>query len=178
MTCQAPKRCVVDTNVATTANRKNEGAPESCVAASAEMLQQVMRSSLVYVDCGGEIVEEYRKNLCAGGAPGPGDAFFKWLLRHEWLPHRCTRVKITPKQMDPSDYEELPPPTGGLEKYDPSDRKFLAVAAAATPHPVVLQSFDCKWWGWQESLEAIGVHIQFLCPEAIEQKYREKMGAR
>lgn len=170
-----PLHCVVDTNVAATANGVNDGAPVECMVACGRALQDVMRRGHVYLDDEGRIADEYRRNLSAGGERGAGDVFFKWLLTHEWGGSRVTRVPLTPRANDPEDFEELPAAAGGVE-YDPSDRKFLAVAAAHRSHPAVLQAFDSKWWGWKESLEAIGVTIHFLCAEAIEAKYSEKMG--
>lgn len=170
-----PLRCVVDTNVATTANGSNDGAPLDCMAASAKALAAIMKSGCVFVDDGGRIVKEYRANLCAKGEPGAGDAFLKWLLTHEWGEQRVTRVPITAKPDDDEDFEELgQPPTGTV--YDRSDRKFLAVAAASPEHPAILQSFDSKWWGWQVALESVSVTIHFLCPKAIAHKHRKKVG--
>lgn len=171
----APEHVVVDTNVATTANGMNAGAPIECMAASARMLGTVMRRGHVFVDCHGAIVSEYRQNLSAKGQPGPGDAFLKWVLTHEWGGVRVTRVSITAKANDPTDFEELAPPPDGTA-FDPSDRKFLAVAAVHPDRPPVLQSFDSKWWGWQSALLEIGVSIHFVCPAAIEAKYKEKFG--
>ncbi len=171
-----PLNCVVDTNVATTANRMNDGASAACVAASARALQDVMRGGHVYVDNGGEIVREYCKNLRRSGEPGPGDAFLKWLLQHEWGGQRVTRVSITAKQNDAEDFEELPSPDDSTV-YDRSDRKFLAVAAAHDRRPHILQSFDSKWWGWKASLAKCGVTIHFLCQTEIAKKHAEKMGA-
>jgi hypothetical protein len=170
-----PVRCVVDTNVAKTANGANAEAPLACVAASARALQEVMKNGHVFLDDAGRIVEEYRANLSAKGQPGPGDVFFKWLLTHEWSGRKITRVTITPKPHDDQDFEELPAPPNGVA-YDRSDRKFLAVAAAHPDRPPILQAFDSKWWGWQTALAAAGVTIHFLCPDAIEAKYAEKMG--
>lgn len=170
-----PLRCVVDTNVATTANGANPGSSPECVAASARALRDVMRSGHVFIDEGqvSRIMAEYRANLSARGQPGPGDVFFKWMLDHEWGGHRVTRVPITPKEDDPEDFHELPPPEGVT--YDRSDRKFLAVAAAHEEHPPILQSFDSKWWGWRQALAQAGVTIHFLCEDEIEAKYEEKM---
>ena len=170
-----PLRCVIDTNVAATANAANPGAPPSCVVASARALEAVMKRGHVFVDADDRIVAEYRANLSATGQPGPGDAFLKWLLTHEWGGQRVTRVPITAKAGAEEDFEELPPPRDGT-RFDPSDRKFLAVAAAHPDRPPVLQSFDSKWWGWKAALNAIGVTVHFLCPKAIEAKYREKLG--
>ena len=170
-----PLRCVIDTNVATTANGANEGAPASCVAASARALAEVMKSGHLFVDQGGLIVDEYRSNLHARGQPGPGDAFLRWVLTHEWGGRRVTRVPITPRHEDPTDFAELAAPLPGTT-YDSSDRKFLAVAAAHPEHPPILQSFDSKWWGWRASLASANVTVHFLCEKAIEAKFDEKMG--
>lgn len=170
-----PVRCVVDTNVAATANGANEGAPPECTVACGRALYEVMQRGHVFVDDAGLIADEYRRNLSAGGERGPGDVFFKWLLTHEWGGRRVTRVPLTPKADDPEDFVELPAPPAGIS-YDRSDRKFLAVAAAHVSRPPILQAFDSKWWGWQEALASIGVAIHFLCPEAIEAKHAEKMG--
>lgn len=169
-----PNRCVVDTNVAVTANGVQTSTSRACVDASARALQAIMTDGHLFVDHRGSIVQEYRVNLNAKGQPGPGDAFLKWVLTHEWSGQRVTRVAINAKEVDPSDYDECPPPRSGVS-FDPSDRKFLAVAAAHTERPPILQATDSKWWGWQESLADAGVSIHFLCPE-IEQKYQEKMG--
>lgn len=171
-----PTRCVVDTNVATTANGANSEAGASCIAASAKALQTIMSSGHVFVDQGGLIVREYRANLKAKGQPGPGDAYFKWLLTHEWGGHRVTRVSITQRDDDPDDFDEVPAAPVGII-YDRSDRKFLAVAAAHLEHPPILQSFDSKWWGWQKSLQEVGITIHFICPEEIQEKHRRKMGS-
>ncbi len=151
----------------------NTGAPDDCVAASARALWQVMNRCHLYIDNRGSILSEYRRHLSAKGQPGPGDAFLKWLLTHEWGNDRVIRVEITPKAGDCDAFEELPAPSDGTV-YDPSDCKFLAVAAAHPNHPSILQSFDSKWWGWQQSLEKIGVSIHFLCPEAIKLKHHKK----
>jgi len=170
-----PLRCVVDTNVPATANAANPSAPVECVAASAKALEAVMKRGHVFVDAEGQIMMEYRANLRATGQPGPGDTFLKWLMDHEWGGVRVTRVPITARAGDEQGFEELPPAPEGTV-YDPSDQKFLAVAAAHPDHPPVLQSFDSKWWGWRSALSAIGVRVHFLCPKAIEAKYHEKLG--
>ena len=169
------ERVVVDTNVATTANGANPAVPADCVAASARALADVMRGGHVFVDDAGSIVAEYRSHLSARGQPGPGDAFLRWILTHEWGGRHVTRVTLTPSAHDPTDYQELPAPPQGVT-FDPADRKFLAVAAAHDDPPTVLQSFDSKWWGWRHALADMGVDIYFICPEAIRAKHDEKFG--
>ena len=126
------------------------------------------------IDDGGAILDEY---FGAVGAcqPEAGGAFVKWLLQNQWVASRVSRVAITPRKGAPTSFHELAPPVAGTV-YDPSDEKFLAVAAAHPEKPPVLQSFDSKWWGWQESLKNCAVTIHFLCPDEIKDKYEEKMG--
>jgi hypothetical protein len=132
-----------------------------------------MASGHVFIDDGGRLIAEYRANLRAGGQPGPGDAFFKWLLTHEWGEERVTRVAITPKAEDADDFVELATPPDGIV-YDRSDRKFLAVAAAHRDKPPILQSYDTKWWGWRAAFTEAGLTVHFLCEEVIAAKYQKK----
>jgi hypothetical protein len=164
----------VDTNIAMTANNANPAAGAGCVAASAKALLAIRDTGHVFIDDGGRIEEEYRRNLNAKGQLGPGDLFFRWLLDNQWGGKRVTRVKISPRSQDDTNFDELPDPPQGIT-YDPSDRKFLAGAAAHPDHPSILQSFDSKWWGWRDALTSIGVHIHFLCQQEIQQKHRQKM---
>jgi hypothetical protein len=164
----------VDTNVATTANNANPAAGAKCVASSAKALLAIRNEGHVFIDEGGRIEAEYRRNLNPRGQLGPGDLFFRWLLDNQWGGKRVTRVKISPRSRDDTNFDELPDPPKGIV-YDPSDRKFLAVAAAQPEHPPILQSFDSKWWGWRDALAAIGVQVHFLCELEIEQKHRQKM---
>ncbi len=172
-----PVRCVVDTNVAVTANGRDGALPPSCVAECARALDRVMRSGHLFIDDSSRIVAEYRTNLSAKGQPGPGDAFLKWLLTNEWSVERVTRVVLTPMDTDPNDFEESPRPPVGIT-YDPSDRKYLAVAAAHPGRPPILQALDSKWWGWKDALESSGVTVYFLCPEEIAATHSKKTSRR
>ena len=61
-------------------------------------------------------------------------------------PSRCTQVAITPKPDDPTDFDEVPAPLElpDGQQIDPSDRMFLAVAAAHSDHPSIVQATDSK----------------------------------
>lgn len=171
-----PVRCVIDTNVAVTANGENDAAGPKCVVASARALQAVIASGHLFIDHSGLILLEYRKYLRARGEPGPGDVFLKWLLTHEWGETRVTRVVITPKRENAAEFAELPTPSDGTV-YDSSDLKFLAVAAAHPEHPPILQALDSKWWGWRKALSDASVTIYFLCEDEIAKIYETKMGS-
>lgn len=166
-------RCLIDTNVLVTANGANDAASAICAANSAKAVQEVMTTGHLFLDAGGRIIEEYRNNLAPYGPPEVGNTFLKWLMTHEYDPSRVTLVAITPRADDPSDFQELPAPPKGVE-YDPSDRKFLAVAAAHPEHPPILQALDSKWWGWQDALEDAHVSVHFLCRDEIAAKHAEK----
>lgn len=170
-----PLRCVIDTNVVATAEGGNPEAGAPCRRASAEALQTVMRQGHLFLDHAGLILAEYLGAVGAG-QPEAGGAFVRWVLQNQWVAARVSHVAVTPQTDAPTGFVELPPPHAGTS-YDPSDEKFLAVAAAHPERPPVLQAFDSKWWGWQDSLRACGVTVHFLCPEEIAAKYQEKMGA-
>ena len=53
-----------------------------------------------------------------------GDTFYKHVLNHLYQPDRVQKVAVTPSEE--RGFEELPENT-----FDPSDRKFLAVAVVA-----------------------------------------------
>jgi hypothetical protein len=72
-------------------------------------------------------------------------------------------------------YDEFPT-HDGLDDFDKSDRKFVAVANAHADKPSILQATDSKWWGWKDALAEVGMAVHFLCPDYAEAKYAEKMG--
>lgn len=169
-----PLRCIVDTNVLVTAACANEAASPDCVSASIQALRDIVAHGHIFLDDGGRMIAEYRGAIDLSGKTDAGEEFLEWVIEHEFNIARVTRVTLTPKPGDDTDFEELPPPPAGVV-YDPSDRKFLAVSAAHEDHPPILQTLDSKWWGWREALSAVGVAIHFLCPEEIARKFHEKM---
>jgi len=165
--------CVVDTNVAVAANGKSN-AGKSCTAACARQLNDILRSGHVVIDeSPSAVLAEYRSNLSSSGQPGVGDQFYLWLLRNQYNPARCSRTKLTPTE--DGSYQEFPK-HHGLAHFDPSDRKFVALAAAHPSSPCILQAFDSKWWGFRHILRECGVAVTFVCPEEIELRYRKKFG--
>lgn len=165
---------VVDTNVPVVANGGEDADPE-CVRACVRALVEVTRRGHVLVDDGLEIVREYRTNLRAKGQPGVGDAFFKWLWDNLWVKQICTHVRITTHSK--RGYREFPIHEG-LAAFDPSDRKFVAVAAAHPDHPPILQAVDSKWWGCRHAFAECGINVEFLCAPQIARKHKRKTKAR
>jgi len=172
-----PKKCLVDTNVPKTANLATQPDPDSdvadtCVLACIEAVEHVIKKHGLVIDAGDEIFDEYRQQLSMKGQPGMGDAFMKWVNDHRYNPDYCDRVPII---RNGNSFDEFPT-HDGLNDFDKSDQKFIAVANAHMEKPPILQATDSKWWGWKEPLAEVGITVQFLCPDYVKVKYAEKMG--
>jgi hypothetical protein len=173
-----PIKCLVDTNVPKTANLATQPDPNSdvsdaCVLACIEAVEHVIKKRGLIIDAGDEIFDEYRQQLSMKGQPGVGDRFMKWVHDNRWSLPDTHRVTIT-KTGD--SYIEFPM-HDGLNDFDKSDHKFVAVANAHRQKPPILQATDSKWWGWKDALAEVGIIVQFLCPEYVKTKYAEKIRA-
>lgn len=167
---------IVDTNVPITANLSTRPAeiPEElrgCVAACIEAIGRVRDNKTCVIDAGDEIFAEYLNNLDLSGQNGVGNAFVKWVHDNRWGWPEKNRVVINPDGND--SYREFPV-HAGLKTFDPSDRKFIAVANAHGEKPVILQATDSKWWGWKDALADAGVAVEFLCPQYVKTHYEKK----
>lgn len=172
-----PKICVVDTNVPKTANLATKPSEDSemsdvCILACVNAIEDIISKKAVVIDDGDEIFHEYRQQLSMKGQPGVGDKFMKWVHDHRWSLPESQRVTITKNE---DSYDEFPHHEY-LENFDPSDRKFVAVAHAHPHKPPIIEATDSKWWGWKKPLEETGINVRFLCQEYIENKYTKKIG--
>lgn len=172
-----PKLCLVDTNVAKTANLATQpdaasDVPDECVLACIEAMEHVKNKNGLVIDAGDEIYDEYHRQLSMSGQPGMGDRFMKWVHDNRFKLPDSQRVEITKKD---ESYNEFPT-HDGLTNFDNSDRKFVAVSNAHPDKPTILQATDSKWWGWKDALGQCGITIQFMCADYIQTKYQEKMG--
>jgi hypothetical protein len=166
------KPVVVDTNVLLVANGGSSYS-SSCTLACVRQLVEIQTSGCVVLDYDYEILNEYAKKQSSKGQPGLGFQFWKWLLNTKSGSEHCTFVKIT--KAAAKGYEEFPDHKG-LTAFDPSDRKFVAVAVAHGAWPPIMQASDSKWVGWKVPLAESGITVEFLCPIEIEAKFRKKMG--
>jgi len=155
---------VMDTNVAVVANGKSHAGDE-CVQVCIDTLLAIRKNHRLLLDRLGLVLDEYRKRLSPSGQPGPGDAFFKWLWNNQENPEHCQQVHITPTR-DPQQFEEFPDDPN-LAGFDPSDRKFVAVAVASRERPPIMNASDNDWWDYREALQRHGIEILFLCPELM-----------
>lgn len=154
---------VVDTNVPRVANAPHDrthASPE-CVMECVRRLREITSGGGLLLDDGWRIIREYRNQLRSAGQPGVGDAFLRTVLTRHADPTWCTLVPITP---DPERGFEEFPADPDLAAFDPSDRKFVAVARAGPQPATVLDAVDSDWWEHRHALEGNGVTVEFLCP--------------
>jgi len=118
------------------------------------------------------IIREYQRNLRSEGQPGFGDAFLKWVLTNRTNSARCEFVSITPTDNYETDFVEFPRDPD-LMRFDPSDRKFVAVALTHSQRPTILQAVDAKWWQAKEPLCRNGISVEFLCEDDVLRLLRE-----
>lgn len=153
-------KAVVDTNVLLVANAQHEQASPACVEACVARLLALQAEGVVVLDDGFRILDEYQHKTRLQPPKGVGDVFLKWLLRHLGDPRRVETVALVEEagQMFPAF------PDAELQgRFDPSDRKFVAVAAAHPARPPIWQAADSKWLGWWPALARAGVRVEFLC---------------
>ena len=152
---------VVDTNVLIAANDGDETethADEICRETCKRRLKSLMERGVVAIDDKGLIVAEYKKHVKFGGGPYMGNAFFKYVFENQYSDERVRRVTVTLSQNEPPKFEELPD-----NDFDPSDRKFLAVAVVAKA--TVLNATDSDWDEQATLMDTLGVEVIQLCPQ-------------
>ena len=149
---------VVDTNVAIAANGRGTHADMQCRLACVRRLLALASGETVVIDRTGLILNEYKKHLHFSGTPGVGDMFFKHVFDNQSGNRHVRRVAVTPTEDPARGFEELPQNT-----FDPSDRKFLAVAVVADA--VVLNATDNDWGEQGALMGELGVEVSELCPQ-------------
>ena len=148
---------VLDTNVAVAANGRDTHADISCQLACVIRIRTLINEGILGVDDKGLIVQEYANRLNFSGAPGAGDAFFRYVFDHQYREDRIRRVAVHPSSDAGRGFEELP-----ANDFDPSDRKFLVVAVVADA--VVLNATDSDWEEQAVLMNELGVEVVQLCP--------------
>ena len=158
-------RAIIDTNVLIAANGRDcaQVTPQ-CRLNSSQYLRNFQVQGIIVIDNRWLILSEYKNKVNQTGQPGIGDAFLKWVLTNQANPKRCEQVVINP--LKNSSFVEFPDDPE-LEKFDQSDRKFVAVALATPDRPPIVNAVDSDWLEFYEPLVKNGIKIQFLCPDVI-----------
>ena len=170
---------IVDTNVIGIANREGEHASLDCIERCQRRLHQIIsRREKVVVDDGWRIFGEYNRYVDTGTRKWLGDIFVKTLLQNLKNPAICEMVHITPLAGNGTDFAEFPP-GAALSKFDPDDRKFIAVACAyrqiSGQAATILLAIDRGWLDFVGALAAHEVAIDFLCEEDIQRPRQEEL---
>lgn len=161
---------VIDTNVLLVANQQHQDISEECVLACTQKLLEAQRQGIIVVDDSYRIISEYRNKPDINGTR-VGDVFLKWLLQNQANTARVHQVTITETLAD--HFQEFPDQILQPD-FDAPDRKFPSVANAHSNKPPVLQAADCKWINWQPALNAVGISVDFVCPNDICRFYGNK----
>ncbi len=175
MTRSTMDAVVIDTNVLLIANGNHAGATQQCRDACAQRLLQRQRAGVVVIDDAYRILEEYSHKTRPNQPKGVGDAFLKWLLQNQANGKRVHRVTIHQTRVDR--FTEFPD-DALQDRFDPPDRKFVAVANAHPDKPAVWQAGDSKWLAWWQDLKRLGVQVEFLCPDDLREVYARKFPGR
>lgn len=159
---------LIDTNVAVTANKKSDAGP-ACMDAAALRILQLQQHEILVLDDAFHILNEYDRNLHSVGQPGLGDAFYLWVLRNRSNPRHCEQV---PLALAADGSFAAFPTAPELAGFDPSDRKFVAVALTHPAEPPVVNATDKDWHEHRAALVAHGVRVEFLCPAEMTRPRR------
>ena len=155
---------VVDTNVILVANGQHDDVSPECIASCALRLQSIMQSGKLAVDDQFRILLEYQNKTVPKRGNRPGDAFVRWALQNNANPSRVDRVELS--ENSERGFETFPNDPD-LKDFDPSDRKFVAVARGHADAPPILQATDSKWLVWSVALARHGVSVDFLCHDDV-----------
>ena len=156
---------LIDTNVLRVANdTAAERYGPACVLAATDLLEGIRDTGTLALDANGAIVAEYLNNANAAGMPGVGDAFLQWVLTYQASPPWCEPVAITPHP--DRGWKEFPD-AADVADFDPSDRKFVAVALTHPDRPHVHNATDSDWLHHRDALAGHGVTVVFVCPEEM-----------
>ena len=128
-----------------------------------------MNRGRVTLDDTHRILDEYMKKTDPNRGKHVGQVFLKWLLRN-----LSSCLYVTLHEHPERGFASFPEDPE-LALFDPSDRKFVAVAAACEECPPILQAADSKWLGWADALLRNGVNVEFLCPEDLK-RFRARKG--
>lgn len=155
------KRVVVDTNVPIIANGRPDPDDKlkpsiNCQLAAVEALELATQSQCIMLDLEEAIQKEYARHLNAKGQPGVGDRFFQHIINS--MPGRVQRLEL-PLRPD-GEYANLPQSLIDC-KFDPSDRKFAAMAKLA--RAVVINATDSDWLQHGKVLKTEGIAVQNVC---------------
>lgn len=115
-----------------------------------------MSEGRIVIDIDGLIQEEYRRYLSPRGQPGVGDRFYLEIINSN--PEKILRVEL-PRRED-GEYEDLPQILIDT-RFDPSDRKFAAIAKRE--RIPVINATDSDWVNHKKELAESNIRVTHIC---------------
>lgn len=150
---------VIDTNVLVVASNPTHDCSENCF----DFLEKILRNeSAIFIDeffdekrqkfCS-EIEDEYKKRISS-------QDYAYWLLRKIFDRDPSSIIcRVEVKKDEGGNYLNFP---SDLEKFDPNDKKFVAVAIASKKNPEIVNAVDSDWKRHEVTLKKY-VKLKFLC---------------
>lgn len=172
-----PSICIIDTNVFLGAipeqsqlDTKQRQCIEKCIAVVVMISKGHIKKIIADINettGQSEIMSEYFHNLQQHNVQGFAGKILKLLNDRNIIQYRP--IASHPRY----EYVEFPQDER-LNNFDPSDKKFIAVSLAASPHYPIIQSMDGKWWRWSNALKDYGVEILFTNPDYAKDSCKKK----
>ncbi len=157
---------IVDNNVPIAANGDSD-ASEECVISAIDLLFEVQKGMIV-LDDSQQMYLEYKKYLDFNPMPQmPGKSFYLWVHENQFNPAKCEQVTITPHPI--RGFAEFPDDKE-LQKFDPPDRKFVAVFFKSVNSVAIYNATDSDWVQFGSAFERLGIRITNICPEDLANK--------
>ena len=167
------KPVVVDTNVLLVSEGHAEPqASAKCKAACDARLLELKTRGVVVIDHAWLLLSEYTRKIDMR-KQSVAVAFLKWLMQGSARDARVSSVVLTPTNAVKTDFAEYPKHPG-LADFDPSDRKFVAVAFAHQPRATILNAVDTDWLAIRTPLAEVGIGLEFICEEELLAIARKK----
>lgn len=165
---------VIDANVMLLAGTSLSEVPDDelqCWKNSIDFIHGVCQhKDIVVIDDGWKILKEYSNQKKINGYPNASDDFFRYVMsesdKHLFYVHL--------EEKEENDYVDYPN-AKELKKFDPPDRKYIAVAYICEKNPPIVEAADSKWWGIRNVLQENGIEVLFLDEEYMQKKYQQKM---
>lgn len=168
---------IIDANVILLAGTSVKDVPREqliCAKKCLEFVKKFMEhpeASLV-LDAEGRILREYRRAYTLSNSPNMATVFSIWV--HQHMPKNAEDF-VSLKEIREHEFENYPE-SEKLKKFDPPDRKYIALAYNHKERPPIVEASDSKWWGIREDLENNGIKILFIDEAYIKEKYMQKIG--
>lgn len=163
---------VVDTNVVITANEEAPQAGVECVLASVRFLKAIQADGTVVIDTDFAVLKEYLRYFNKVGQERTGDVFVSWVLTNRANPDRVRQIHLAQAHNAAGEMTYVAfPENAALQTFDPSDRKFVALALTDPTRPTIINAVDRDWWENRDVLESHGIEINFLCLEEMQKEH-------